>query len=84
MNNQLKTVALLAVLSGLLIAISYSIIGGTGGIIIGIGLGAATNLFSWYQSDQIALRVYSARSVSEAEAPRFYRTTTADLGNTKP
>ena len=49
MNNQLKTVALLAVLSGLLIAISYWIIGGTAGLIIGIGLAAATNLFSWYQ-----------------------------------
>ncbi|MDB9374161.1 zinc metalloprotease HtpX [Nodularia sphaerocarpa] len=72
MNNQLKTVALLAVLSGLLIAISYWIIGGTGGLIIGIGLAAATNLFSWYQSDQIALRVYRARPVSEAEAPGLY------------
>ena len=72
MNNQLKTVALLAVLSGLLIAISYWIIGGTGGLIIGIGLAAATNLFSWYQSDQIALRVYNARPVSEAQAPGLY------------
>lgn len=72
MNNQLKTVALLAVLSGLLIAISYWIIGGTGGLMIGIGLAAATNLFSWYQSDQIALRVYNARPVSEAQAPGLY------------
>ncbi|GAX37541.1 zinc metalloprotease HtpX [Nodularia sp. NIES-3585] len=73
MNNQLKTVALLAVLSGLLIAISYWIIGGTGGLIVGIGLAAATNLFSWYQSDQIALRVYRARPVNEAQAPGLYR-----------
>jgi heat shock protein HtpX len=73
MNNQLKTVALLAVLSGLLIAISYWIIGGIGGLIIGIGLAAATNLFSWYQSDQIALRVYRAQPVSEAQAPGLYR-----------
>ncbi|WP_414551903.1 zinc metalloprotease HtpX [Anabaena sp. CCY 0017] len=73
MNNQLKTVALLAVLSGLLIAISYWIIGGTGGLMIGIGLAAATNLFSWYQSDQIALRVYRARPVTEAQAPGLYR-----------
>ncbi|MDH6105924.1 zinc metalloprotease HtpX [Anabaenopsis tanganyikae CS-531] len=72
MNNQLKTVALLAVLSGLLIAISYWIIGGTGGLMIGIGLAAATNLFSWYQSDQIALRVYRAQPVTEAQAPGLY------------
>ncbi|TVP60630.1 MAG: protease HtpX [Nodularia sp. (in: Bacteria)] len=73
MHNQLKTVALLAVLSGLLIAISYWMIGGTGGLMIGIGLAAATNLFSWYQSDQIALRVYRARPVNEAQAPGLYR-----------
>ena len=73
MNNQLKTVALLAVLSGLLNAISYWIIGGTAGLIIGIGLAAATNLFSWYQSDKIALGVYRARPVSQAQAPGLYR-----------
>lgn len=72
MNNQFKTLALLAVLSGLLIAISYWIIGGTGGLMIGIGLAAATNLFSWYQSDQIALRVYQAQPVTEAQAPGLY------------
>jgi heat shock protein HtpX len=73
MGNQLKTAILLATLSGLLIAISYWVIGGTGGLIIGIGLAAATNLFSWYQSDKIALAVYNAQPVSAAEAPGLYR-----------
>jgi len=73
MNNQLKTTALLAALSGLLIAISYWVFGGTGGLMIGIGLAAVTNLFSWYQSDEIALAVYRARAVSESEAPGLYR-----------
>ena len=73
MGNQLKTAALLAALSGLLIAISYWVIGGTSGLIIGIGLAAVTNLFSWYQSDKIALAVYRAQPVSEAEAPGLYR-----------
>ncbi|MBD2694399.1 zinc metalloprotease HtpX [Anabaena catenula] len=73
MGNQLKTTALLAALSGLLIAISYWVIGGTGGLIIGIGLAAVTNLFSWYQSDKIALAVYHAQPVSEAQAPGLYR-----------
>ncbi len=73
MTNQFKTVALLAALSGLLIAISYWIIGGTGGLIVGIGLAAVTNLFSWYQSDKIALSVYRAQPVSETEAPELYR-----------
>lgn len=73
MGNQFKTAALLAALSGLLIAISYWVIGGTGGLIIGIGLAAVTNLFSWYQSDKIALAVYHAQPVSETQAPGLYR-----------
>ncbi|AFY51117.1 Zn-dependent protease with chaperone function [Nostoc sp. PCC 7524] len=73
MGNQFKTLALLAALSGLLIAISYWVIGGTNGLIIGIGLAAVTNLFSWYQSDKIALAVYRAQPVSEREAPGLYR-----------
>jgi len=73
MGNQLKTAILLATLSGLLIAISYWVIGGTGGLVIGIGLAAATNLFSWYQSDKIALAVYNAQPVTAAEAPGLYR-----------
>ncbi|MBE9056240.1 zinc metalloprotease HtpX [Sphaerospermopsis sp. LEGE 08334] len=73
MGNQFKTAALLAALSGLLIAISYWVIGGTSGLIIGIGLAAVTNLFSWYQSDKIALAVYKAQPVSEAQAPGLYR-----------
>jgi heat shock protein HtpX len=73
MNNQFKIGALLAALSGLLIAISYWIIGGTTGIFVGIGIAAATNLFSWYQSDKIALAAYGAQEVSEGEAPGLYR-----------
>lgn len=73
MGNQFKTAALLAALSGLLIAISYWVIGGTSGLMIGIGLAAVTNLFSWYQSDKIALAVYNAQPVSEAQAPGLYR-----------
>ncbi|MBC1222558.1 zinc metalloprotease HtpX [Nostoc sp. UCD121] len=73
MGNQVKTAALLAALSGLLIAISYWVIGGSSGLIIGIGLAAATNLFSWYQSDKIALAVYQAQPVNEGEAPGLYR-----------
>ncbi|MEJ6480877.1 zinc metalloprotease HtpX [Nostoc punctiforme UO1] len=73
MGNQVKTAALLAALSGLLIAISYWVIGGSSGLIIGIGLAAVTNLLSWYQSDKIALAVYQAQPVSEGEAPGLYR-----------
>ena len=44
MQNQFRTVALLGLLSGLLIAISYWILGGSAGIITGIAIAAITNL----------------------------------------
>lgn len=72
MGNQFKTTALLAILSGLLIAISYGVIGGTAGIITGIGLAAVTNIFSWYQSDRIALAAYGAQEVTPQQAPELY------------
>ncbi|MDJ0674957.1 MAG: M48 family metalloprotease [Calothrix sp. MO_167.B42] len=73
MTNQLRTAALLAALSGLLIAISHLVIRGTGGLIIGLILAAATNLFAWYQSDKVALAAYQAREVSSQAAPGLYR-----------
>ncbi|MGF1515062.1 MAG: M48 family metalloprotease [Elainellaceae cyanobacterium] len=66
--NQVKTVGLLGLLSGLLIAISYWIIGGTGGALIGVGIAAAMNLGSWYYSDRIALSAYRAQPVGPSEA----------------
>lgn len=72
MGNQLKTTVLLAALSGVLIAISYWIIGGSAGLIIGIGIAAVTNLVSWYQSDKIALAAYGAQPVSPGDAPELY------------
>jgi heat shock protein HtpX len=73
MRNQLKTAVLLAVLSGLLISISYWVIGGTSGIIVGIVIAAVTNLFSWYQSDKIALAAYGAQPLSRTQAPGLYQ-----------
>lgn len=72
--NQLKTVALLGLLSALLMTICYWVIGGTAGAIVGIGLAAVMNLGSWYYSDRIALAAYGAQPVSPAQAPGLYRT----------
>lgn len=71
--NQLKTVALLGLLSALLITVSYWIVGGTSGIVMGIVLAALTNLGSWYFSDKIALAAYGAQPVSPSEAPGLYQ-----------
>lgn len=70
--NQLKTVGLLGLLSGLLVAIGYGI-GGSSGALIGLAIAAVSNLLSWYQSDKIALAAYQAQPMSEEEAPGLYQ-----------
>ena len=71
--NQFKTLALLSVLSALLISISYYLIGGSGGVILGIAIAAVTNLGSWFYSDKIALAAHKAQPVSRQEAPEIGR-----------
>lgn len=70
--GQLKTVALLGLLSALLITVSYFIFGGTGGVLIGISIAAITNLGSWFYSDKIALSAYRAQPVTRQQAPELY------------
>lgn len=69
--NQIKTVGLLGLLTGLLVAISYGI-GGTSGAILGLGLAAIMNLGSWYFSDKIALSAYGAQPITRSQAPQLY------------
>ncbi|ELR99351.1 M48 family metalloprotease [Gloeocapsa sp. PCC 73106] len=70
--NQFKTLALLALLSALLISISYFFIGGVAGLVVGILLAAVTNLGSWFYSDQIALAAYKAQPLTREQAPQLY------------
>ena len=71
--NQVKTVGLLGLLSALLISVSYSLIGGLGGAVFGVGLAAVMNLGSWYYSDRIALAAYGAQPTTPAQAPELHR-----------
>lgn len=70
--NQIKTAALLGLLSALLITASYWLIGGVGGALLGVVFAAVMNLGSWYYSDKIALAAYRAQPVSRAQAPQLY------------
>jgi heat shock protein HtpX len=71
--NQLKTVALLGLLSGLLVTLSTFIFGSSSGSLIGLGLAAVMNLGSWFFSDQIALAAYNAQPISVESAPSVFR-----------
>lgn len=70
--NQIKTVGLLGLLSGLLVGIGYYL-GGSSGALMGLIFAAATNLFSWYSSDKIALAAYQAQPIEPSQAPELYR-----------
>ncbi len=70
--NQFKTVALLSLLSAVLITVSYWLIGGWTGALVGVALATVTNLGSWYFSDRIALSAYGAQPVSPSQAPALY------------
>lgn len=71
MKGQLKTTALLALLSGLLVAIGYALYGGSGAI-IGLVMAAVTNFGSWFYSDKIALSTYRAQPLTRQQAPKIY------------
>ncbi|MCG5235118.1 zinc metalloprotease HtpX [Xanthobacter oligotrophicus] len=70
--NHLKTAIMLAGLTALFMAVGFAI-GGRGGMMIAFVVAAATNLFSYWNSDKMVLRMYGAREVDETTAPDFVR-----------
>jgi heat shock protein HtpX len=70
--NTLKTAILLAGLTALFMGVGY-LIGGTGGMVIAFVIAAGINLFSYWNSDKIVLRMYHAKEVDARAAPEFYR-----------
>lgn len=71
MANRIKTVILLALLSGLLIFIG-GVIGGRSGMTIALVIAVAMNIGSYWFSDRIILRMYRAQEVNESQAPEIY------------
>jgi heat shock protein HtpX len=72
MGNALKTTALLAALTALLIVIG-DVLGGQGGMLLFFGIAVVMNLSAYWFSGDIALRMAGAREVSEEEAPELHR-----------
>ena len=72
MTNTLKTTALLAALTALLILIG-DWLGGRGGMLLFFGLAVVMNLSAYWFSGDIALRMAGAREVSEDEAPELHQ-----------
>ena len=62
MNNSLKTVLLLGLLSGLLLAIG-EMLGGSQGLVTAFGFAVVMNFISYWFSDKIVLKMYRAQEV---------------------
>jgi heat shock protein HtpX len=62
MNNSLKTVLLLGLLSGVLLVIG-ELLGGADGMVIAFGFAIVMNFVSYWFSDKIVLKMYRAQQV---------------------
>ena len=70
--NNVKVFALMAGLTALLGAVG-AYFGGQGGMLMALLFAGVMNLFLYYTSDKMVLRMYRAQVVSEAQAPELYR-----------
>src|SRR5262245_62743544 len=72
--NTTKTITLMIGLTVLLVLIGGAF-GGRQGMIFAFIFASATNLFSYWFSDKIVLRMYGAQEVSETDAPKLWSVT---------
>ena len=69
--NYARTALLLAAMTGLFLAVGY-MIGGEGGMLFALALAAGMNIFAYWNSDKMVLRMYGAQQVDERSAPQLY------------
>ena len=70
-GNWMKTGILLAGIVALFGAIG-GLIGGQQGMLIALLIGGGMNVFAYWFSDKMVLKLYRAREVDETSAPQFY------------
>jgi heat shock protein HtpX len=70
-TNFAKTGLLLAVLTGILVAMG-GLVGGATGAVVAFVIAAAMNLFSLWRSDKLVLSMYGAEEVDEHTGGEFY------------
>lgn len=73
MTSYLKTAILLAGLTALFMAIGF-LIGGKGGMMIAFLMALGMNVFAYWNSGDMVLRMYDAQEVDARMAPEFYTT----------
>jgi heat shock protein HtpX len=73
MGATAKTLLLMSALTGLLAALGYFFLGGWVGVIIFLVIAGAFNIFAYWKSDSLALRMAGAHEVTPEQAPRLHR-----------
>ncbi len=72
MFNWFKTGLLMAGFMALFGVIG-SLVGGQQGMLMALAFGLVGNVFAYWNSDKMVLRMYNAQQVDETSAPQFYR-----------
>ena len=71
LGNWLKTSILMAAIMALFGLIG-GYVGGASGMMMALLFGGAMNLFAYWFSDSMVLKMYNAQEVDESSAPQFY------------
>jgi len=71
MFNWVKTAMLMAAIMALF-GIVGGMVGGRSGMLLALVFGGAMNVFSYWFSDKMVLKMYNAQEVDESSAPQFY------------
>lgn len=71
-ENQIKTVILLGLLTGLLLGVGQ-LVGGARGLTIAFIFAIVINFGSYWFSDKIVLKMYRAKEIKENDNPKLYK-----------
>jgi heat shock protein HtpX len=72
MFNLLKTAVLMAAITALFMTVGR-LLGGQQGMVLALLIALGMNVFSYWFSDKLVLRMYNAQEVDASSAPQFYR-----------
>jgi heat shock protein HtpX len=71
LGNWLKTSILMAGIVALFGVVGMAL-GGSGGMLIALAIAGVMNIYAYWFSDKVVLRMYDAQEVDENSAPQFY------------
>ncbi|MGX9966392.1 zinc metalloprotease HtpX [Roseomonas sp. F4] len=74
MSGYLRTAVLLAGLTAIFVGVGF-MLGGQQGMVIAFLVACGMNVFAWWNSDRMLLRMHNAQPIGPADAPRLFQMT---------